>query len=85
MTLESTFYVVGIVFMIVMLILITIMVILAFYFKAKITHIQENLERKFEEMKTTATERSGDFILDAASGLIGAGISRLIDKVTRRK
>lgn len=54
MDLQQTFYLMGIIFMVVHFIILTAIVVLLFYIRKKMVEIQEGAEEKFEIIKAVA-------------------------------
>ena len=83
MTLENTFYVLGIIFMVMNIAILLGIVIGVFYIKKKIEEIQQNIEEKIATVKEVTSEPA---LLARGAGAIAATVlSYGLKKVFNRK
>lgn len=81
MTLENTFYVLGIITMSLSLLLLIVIVVLLFYIKKKITDVTKNIEDKLRLVKDIATHPKetavavGEAVADVALSRAGKMIA----------
>ena len=67
--LQEAFYIIGIIFMGIMLILIIVLVSAVFVIRAKINKIHDNIERKINSV-TSIAEKGGELAALATGGVI---------------
>ena len=83
MTLENTFYVLGIIFMVMNIAILLGIVIGVFYIKKKIEEIQQNIEEKIATVKEVTSEPA---LLARGAGVIAATVlSYGLKKVFNKK
>lgn len=79
MTLENTFYVLGIIYMTVGIIMLIALVFAVFYIKKKIDTISHNIEEQLERIK----EKPGDVAMDIGSAVAASAIKQVKKMITR--
>jgi hypothetical protein len=78
MNLENTFYVLGIIYMVLGFVMMIGLIIAFFYIKAKIDHIQTIVDEKLDQLKN----RPGDFAMDIGSAMAASAIKKVKKKLS---
>jgi uncharacterized BrkB/YihY/UPF0761 family membrane protein len=76
--LEETFYILGIIFMVIMLVLIGLLLISVIVIRAKVNKIQQNIEEKINSI-THIAERGGE-IAAIATGAVAKKAKKALNK-----
>lgn len=78
MSLQDIFYIVGIIFMTILIILMAGIIVLLFYIKSKITELTAHIERKITETKEAVLKPQ------KIAGTIGAALANIIFRRFRK-
>jgi uncharacterized membrane protein len=83
-TLQVTFYIMGIIFMSIQIVLFIIVIILLFYIKAKVTEVTKMVEERIEEVKNII-RHPGEIAATVGTAVATTAINKVSDIMRSKK